>query len=62
MTAVLCDRCGMGTESCPACGSIVCDNCVKECQQCGNLVCKECLDRRGVCSVCREKEAEESYD
>lgn len=64
MTAVLCDRCGLGTESCPACGSIVCDRCTVVCERCGEQVCRECINKYAECLTCLEKEYEEdeNYD
>lgn len=60
MTAVICDRCRVGIESCPCCGNLVCDNCVTECDRCGNCICKECADAYGVCVNCRVEEEEEN--
>lgn len=62
MTAILCDDCGRGIESCPCCGSLICDDCTVECDRCGNQVCRGCVNRAGVCITCLQEEEEEGYD
>lgn len=42
--------------TCQCCFEEICERCFDECIKCEEIVCANCLDKKGVCSECKDKE------